>query len=156
MHNKEKQLLIKLSIASIVAAFPIKANAQSLNCPNPLVFGEIITCGSPGTVTVRPDNTNTSGCVTVSGPVSRARCVVTQSPPFDPIQISVSAASFNIVNGGNSMSVTNFNIITNSNGRTATRTSAFVDVPIGATLNVGATQAAGTYTGSFGVTAIFQ
>ena len=54
------------------------------------------------------------------------------------------------------MSVTNVNIVTNSGGTGTTVTAPFLNVPIGATLNVGATQASGTYTGALGVTAILQ
>lgn len=153
-----KSLLVKLSLATIISVFPSKVHSQSLNCPENLIFGEVIVCGSPGTVTVRPDNTSTSSCVSIgSAPLSRARCVVTQSFPFRPIQVNVSSAA-TIVNGPNTMSVTNFNIITNSGGTGYTQPTGgpFLDVPIGATLNVGASQAAGTYTGTFGVTAILQ
>ncbi len=158
MDNKrtDKKLTIPLSLATLVAAFPSAALAQSINCVNQLVFGSIVTCGAAGTVTVRPDGTSTSSCVTASGPVSRARCIVTQGFPFRPIQFSVNAATATITNGTSNMNVTNFNIITNAGGTSTTQTVPALDVPIGATLNVGGTQAAGTYSGSFGVTAILQ
>lgn len=153
--KKDKRLLIPLSLTTLVAVFPSESFAQSINCVNNLVFGPIITCGAAGTVTVRPDNTSTSSCVTASGPVARARCIVTQSFPFRPIQFSVATAA-TITNGTANMSVTGFNIITNAGGTSTTQTVPALDVPIGATLNVGGTQAAGTYSGSFGVTAILQ
>ena len=153
----DKKLLIQLSLTSLAAIFPMKSFAQSLSCPQQLVFGQVITCGSPGTVTVNPDGTSSSSCVTASGPVSRARCVVTQSFPFRPIQFSISGTSFNISNGTTNMAVNNFNMFTNSGGCcTTTQTVPLLDVPIGARLNVGATQAQGNYSGSFGVTAILQ
>ena len=54
------------------------------------------------------------------------------------------------------MNVNAFNIVTNAGGTGTTITAPFVDVPIGATLNVGASQASGTYTGNFGITAVLQ
>lgn len=157
--QRANSLLVKLSLATIISVFPSKVHAQSLSCVENLIFGEIITCGGAGTVTVRPDNTNTSSCVTVgSAPLSRARCVVTQSFPFRPIQVNVSSSATINDGGGNSMNVTGFNIITNAGGTGYTQPTGgpFLDVPIGATLNVGATQASGVYTGTFGVTAILQ
>ena len=148
--------IVKLSFVTVVSLFPSKVMAQNLNCFNNLIFGEIITCGAAGTVTNRPDGTQASTCVTVGGPISQGRCVATQSFPFRPIQISITAAKFTITSGANSMSVTNFNIITNANGPTATVTAPFVNIPIGATLNVGGSQASGTYSRSFGITAILQ
>lgn len=155
--QSHKSLLVKLSLATIIGLFPNEAYPQNLTCVENLIFGEIITCGAAGTVTVRPDNTNTSSCVTIgSAPLSRGRCTVTQSFPFRPIQVNVSASTTINDGGGNTMSVTSFNIVTNAGGTQHTQTSPFVDVPIGATLNVGASQAGGTYTGSMTVTAVFQ
>ena len=155
-NTQHKKSLVTLSLTTLTALFPSEVFAQSLNCVNPLVFGEIVTCGSAGSVTVRPDGSSTASCVSVSGPISRARCIVTQSFPFRPIQFSVDAATFTITNGTSNMNVNGFNIITATGGCCTTQTIPFLDVPIGATLNVGATQANGTYTGNFGVTAILQ
>ena len=151
-----KNSWVPLSIATLISLVPSAAFAQNLNCFENLIFGEITTCGAAGSVTVRPDTSTTSSCVTVgSAPQSRARCVVTQSFPFRPIQVNVSASA-TISNGGSTMSVTNFNIVTNAGGTGTTVTAPFLNVPIGATLNVGGSQASGTYTGTFGITAILQ
>lgn len=151
-----KKLLVRLSLATLVAAFPSKIFAQNLNCFDSLIFGEIIPCGAAGTVTVNPDNTTGSTCVTVGGPQSRARCIATQSFPFRPIQISITAGAFSVSNGTTSMNVNGFNIITNAGGCCTTITAPFVSIPIGATLNVGGSQNDGTYTGTFGISAILQ
>lgn len=155
--ENQKNKLVTLSLGTLMAALPGDAYAQSLNCVNQLIFGQIITCGSPGSVTVRTNNTSTSSCVTASGPISRARCIVTQSFPYRPIQFSINGTSFNITNGTSNMSVNNFRMLTASSPCcTTTQTTPVLDVPIGATLNVGATQPSGMYSGSFGVTAILQ
>ncbi len=160
MTNKKNNntLLVKLSLATMLSAFSGDAFAQTIDCIEPLSFGEIIACGAAGTVTVRPDGSSTQSCVTVgSAPQSRGRCTVSQSFPFRPIQINVNSTSTSINNGGGgNMNVNNFNIVTNSGGTGTTITAPFVDVPIGATLNVGATQASGTYSGTMGVTAVLQ
>jgi hypothetical protein len=153
----EKKQLIQMSLGTLMAVFPAEAYAQSLNCVNQLIFGQIITCGAAGSVTVNTNNTSSSSCVTASGPISRARCIVTQTFPFRPIQFSINGTSFNITNGTSNMSVNNFRMLTSSSPCcTTTQTVPVLDVPIGATLNVGAAQPAGNYSGSFGVTAILQ
>ena len=152
-----RNLLVNLLLTTLVALSPSKVWAQTLSCFDNLIFGQIVTCGGAGTVTVRPDNSQVETCVTVNPPTSRARCIVTQSFPFRPIQISINAPTYVINNGGaGNMNVNAFNIITNANGPTSTITAPFVSVPIGATLSVGGTQATGTYTGTFGITAILQ
>lgn len=151
-----KSLLVQLSLATVLGIFPNQAKAQNISCSG-IVFGEIVTCGAPGTVTVRPDNTTTSSCVTVGGaPQSRAVCAVSQSFPIRPIQINVTSTSVLLNDGGNNMNVNAFNVRTNAGGTITTITGPFFTVPIGATLNVGATQAGGSYSGTVGVTAILQ
>lgn len=115
-----------------------------------------MTCGTPGTVTIQPDNSISASCVSANAPYSRARCVATQSFPFRPMQIEITPTSYTITNGTASMSVTDFNIINNGAGPTAVVTAPFVNIPIGATLNVGGTQAAGTYNGTFIISVILQ
>ena len=152
----KSNLWVKLSLATFVSLFPMSAFAQNLNCFENLIFGEITPCGAAGTVTINPDNSTSSSCVTVGGvPQSRGRCSVTQSFPYRPIQVNVSAAA-TITNGTSNMNITSFNIVTNAGGTQTTQTAPFVDVPIGATLNIGAAQASGSYSGSLGVTAVFQ
>ncbi|MCB1530567.1 MAG: DUF4402 domain-containing protein [Rhodospirillales bacterium] len=155
-HIKNK--LIKIAALS-VALCPLPVKGQSINCIQPMVFGDIVPCGTAGTVTVNPDGSSaTGGCVTVGGaPQANARCVVTQGFPFRPIQVSVTSPTFTMNNGGAGvMNVNGFNLITNGGGYTKTVTAPFVNVPIGATANVGANQAAGTYSGSFIFSAVLQ
>lgn len=153
-----RSLLVNLSLATILSLAPDAAHAQSISCPQPLVFGEMVTCGAAGSVTVRPDGSTTSSCVTVTGsPQSNGRCVVTQPFPPQAVQISVSspATAITQTSTGATMNVNSFNLITNAGGPTVTRTAPFINVPLGATLNVGATQASGRYEGVMGVTATF-
>ena len=151
-------LMVKLSIATVLGLAPQPAVAQSIKCFSNMIFGEIVPCGASGSVTVRPDNSTGSSCVTVGGaPQSRARCSVFQGFPFNPIQVQISTPTVTLSNGTSTMTVNDFNIISNAGGTNATggTSSPVLDVPMGATLNVGSTQAGGTYSGSFGFTAVF-
>lgn len=148
-------LMVGLSVVALAGLAVEDAQAQNINCPQPLIFGDLVTCASANTIVVRPDNTRqVNGCLSAGGaPFSRARCVVTQKFPFRPVQISVTAATYVISNGTDSMNVNNFNIVTNAGGATTTITAPVINVPIGATLNVNNPQAGGTYTGTFTVNA---
>lgn len=153
-HNKK--LFVKLSAATLLALIPQGAKAQSLNCFDPLLFGSITPCGAAGTVTISPSNSQSTSCVAATAPYSRARCIVTQLFPFRPIQIQITSPSFLISSGGNNMNVNAFNIISDAGGPSTTITAPFVNIPIGATLNVGSTQASGTYTGTFTISVVLQ
>ncbi|MCB9989687.1 MAG: DUF4402 domain-containing protein [Rhodospirillales bacterium] len=156
--RSQKTIFLSLSALALAGGLPDPAAAQSLNCPQMMIFGDIIPCASANAVTVRPDGSrNVAGCLSAGGaPYSYARCVVTQTPPLRPIQISVAASPGTISNGTTTMTVNNFNLITNGGGKTATVTAFFVNVPIGAAMNVGSNQATGTYTGTFTVNAVLQ
>jgi hypothetical protein len=99
-----------------------------------------------------------TGCITSSpGGISRGSCTVSQgSFPPQPIQVSVTSPSFNINSGGNDMVVDNFNLMTNGGGTVVTTTALAATIDIGATLNVGASQPSGSYSGTASVTAVFQ
>lgn len=73
------------------------------------------------------------------------------------IDLSMTATNYNITNGGgDSMNVNNFDL--NGGGPTTTITLTVnpQNFPMGATLTVGAGQAAGTYIGTFAVNANYQ
>ncbi|HIF25146.1 MAG TPA: DUF4402 domain-containing protein [Micavibrio sp.] len=154
--GKFNKAVIRLS-ALTVMSLASPAMAQSIACPQPLNFGDVITCGSAGTITITPNGgRSTTGCLsTASAPFSNGRCIITQSFPLRPIQITVSSPAA-MTNGTSSMSVNNFNIITAAGGTSTTVTAPFVDVPIGASLNVGNPQASGLYNGTFTINAVLQ
>jgi hypothetical protein len=151
------KLLVQLSAVAFAALFggASRALGQSLSCPQPLLFGDIVTCATGNTVVVTPGNSRTvNGCLTPGGaPFARGRCIGTQGAPLRPMQISVAASTYTISAGANTMTINNFDIVTTGNGRVFTSTAFFVSIPIGATLNIDAGQATGTYSGSFTVNA---
>ncbi len=153
--KKREKAVIALSML-VLAGMAGEAGAQNINCPQPLVFGSIMACAATNSVTVRPDGTrNVAGCLSAGpGPFSNARCVVTQGFPLKSVVVSVTSPTFTLSGGANTMKINNFNLMTNAGGRTITTTNFAVNVPIGATLGVGASQAQGSYTGSFTVNAV--
>ncbi len=150
--------VLTLFTACMVLATPSHAQSVNINCINPLIFGEIIPCGSAGTLVIRPDGSAVASCVFQgSAPTSNALCSITQSFPFRPMDVVVTTPSISITSGANSMTVNNFNLITNGGGDSVSLPAQpFVEVPIGATMNVGATQASGSYSGNFTVEVTLQ
>ena len=158
-HNK-LTLLVGMSAVALGAMQPSPVLAQNLSCPQPLIYGEMtVFCGGANTALVRPDGTRSvGGCLTTGGaPFSNASCNVSQTFPFQNMQISVPAsATITRTAGVETMSVTAFNLVTNGNGASYTTSTAFITVPIGASLNPGASPVSGTYSGTFTVNAVFQ
>lgn len=127
-----------------------------------LNFGTVTESGAGGTVTI-----NTAGARTVGGAVtaitgggleSQGMISVSGSTGL-AIDLSITAAPFAITDGGaNNMNVGTFNLVTNGGGsdETVTLTSNPTSYPYGATLTVGAGQAAGTYNGTFTINAAYQ
>lgn len=160
MKKKQEKILITLSAIALNASYidPALAVSASLSCPQSLIFGGYVPCSSASPAVLRPSDgqVNTSGgcAAPTPDPANNARCFVTQSFPFSSIQISVTPATVTLSAGTKNMTVKSFNIITDSGGPSASVTpTAFVSVPIGATLNIGANQTPGNYSGSFTVNA---
>lgn len=149
-------LLVRLSALAFLGLCGRTAAAQALNCPQPLLFGAVINCGTSNTVVLTPGNNRTvNGCLTAGGaPFANARCIATQNSP-DSIQVSIPAPTYILSAGPNTMKINNFDIVVTGNGPAYTSTTLVFTVPIGATLNVKANQPAGSYTGSFTVNANF-
>lgn len=161
-HDKLKNnLTVFVSMSALVlaclAAEP--ANALTLSCAQPLVFGTLtVTCGTASTVTIKPDGSRSiTGCMTGTGPFSNGSCNVSQTFPFQSIKVSVPAgAKITRTGGAQTMPINTFNLMTNAHGAAYTTSGPFANIPVGAKLNAGASPTSGYYTGSFTVTAVFQ
>lgn len=163
-------IVVSLSVMTITPARAVsssgnaEANIVSLTVPalteiDDLDFGEVISGGGPGTVAI-----STAGVPTLAG--------VSQTPssphhqgimriigdPGRPVDISMAAPSYPVNNGAFTMNVNNFDLGGGpNNAHTVTVGGAgTIDVNIGATLNVGAGQQIGTYTGSYTLNADYQ
>lgn len=75
------------------------------------------------------------------------------------ITLSMTSTFFNVTNGGgDTMRVDDFNLVTNAGGpiEVVTLPVSPTTFPLGGTLNIATNQAAGTYLGTFNVSAIYQ
>lgn len=75
------------------------------------------------------------------------------------ITLSMTSTSFDVTNGGGDiMAVNDFNLVTNGGGpvEVVTLPVSPTSFPVGASLNIAANQAAGTYLGTFNVSAVYQ
>lgn len=113
-------------------------------------FGNIIADTDGGTVVLVPAGTRTLNGLTspsIAGTVTAAAFTVTG---FDGATYSISLpASHTISDGGNNMVVDTF---TSNPSGTGTLTGGTQTLNVGATLNVGSAQPAGTYTNATGFT----
>lgn len=129
------------------------AMAQTINCPSTVRFGEIISCGSAGTVTINPDGSRfATGCLAFAGaPFTSALCSYSQ--PFPPTEMVITVdMTTTISSGSNNLTVENFQINAPGNGPSISVFDPVGNVNIGADLIVPATPAAGSYSGSVFVT----
>lgn len=154
-------IMVGLSVLAIMARQSAAAQSLTLSCPQDLSFGNFTAGTCAADVTIDPSGSRTVGaCVSAGGaPFSNARCNISQSFPFTPVQLTVpSNVVLNNTGSTSSMSVTCFQLVSDTGGctnSTVTTTTAFATIPIGATLNIKANQPGGTYTGNFTVTANF-
>jgi len=122
-----------------------------------LSFGNIASSTSTGTVVIAPDASGTrtyTGGVTPSviGAYTSAKYTVT-GEGSSTYTIAL-PSSITINSGSNSMTVNNFT--SNESDGIGTLSSGSQIIYVGATLNVAASQATGTYSGSYDVTVAYN
>lgn len=117
-----------------------------------LDFGTVASSAAAGTV-VLPTGSNTRTCtgVTCVGTASRARFQVTSATNGYVIAISHSPTA-SLTGPGAAMALT----LASSASSITFNSASLQDIFVGGTLSVGANQAAGTYNGTFTVTADYQ
>lgn len=125
---------------NIVSPIAITKNAD-------MSFGNIAATGTAGTVILAPGGTRSkTGGITltaVTGTVSAATFTVTGQASFT-YSVTLPGSAVTLASGGNSMTAGTF---TSSPSATGTLSAGGTQVvTVGATLNVAANQAAGTYT----------
>jgi hypothetical protein len=151
--------MVGLSVIAALLCTGRGAMAQNISCFQSLDFGSLLPATGAGTASVAPDGTltTTGGVVGSGGTPFQGRCLVTgQLFPVRPMVISITAPSYNIIDGANNMNVDNFHLVSTGIGRTVTITAFITTVDIGARLNLGANQAAGSYTGTFTMSVNYQ
>jgi len=130
---------------------------QAILATQNLDFGTITEAGG-GTVTVNTTGglTDSPGAVSIGGTVEQG-VIQTYGNPGDNVDFSIPASAI-LNNGlGGTMVVDQFNLRTDAGGQTQSIVMPGTNtaIPVGGTLNVGAGQAVGTYTGTVTVTATF-
>lgn len=143
------------AMSAIVLAPIVVTNVQALH------FGEM-TRGAGGTMVV----TTTTGARTATGVsavtgsgLEQQGIISIAADTGTNVDLAVTATSFTVVNGtAQTMVVDNFNIVSDAGGtaQTVTLPASPTSFNVGATLNVGAAQASGTYTGAYTLSANYQ
>jgi hypothetical protein len=136
--------------ASIVAAIAI-TNSTGLN------FGQIVPSVAIGTVTVPP-----VGAKSFTGGVTLANAVTATPAAFEVTGAGSNAftitlpTSINVTGPGVAMVVDNFVSSPVATAPATLDVDGTLPLLVGATLNVGVSQAAGTYTGTFNVAVVYN
>ena len=128
---------------------------------NDLEFGSIIASGTAGTVRLNPDGTRTSaGGATLVGNGGEPARFAGLGTPNRQVNISLGANQIFITGPGAPMRVRNFEIGSTPTAILSTTPLRFniatalgnYNFPVGATLDVGANQTPGDYSGTFTIT----
>lgn len=152
-----KPLCIALSaLAVAVAGSARQAAAQSLNCNQGIEYGTFASCGVASTATIAPTGgISTTGCISPIGSSLPGFCILTGIVGTTVITV---AGPGNLVSGANNMAIDNF-LLQVSGSPTPVAAISFTSASspalsfnVGARIHIGATQAAGSYTGSYTVT----
>lgn len=155
--------ILQQSVQSVQAATEtVDINATIISAitlaeTQPLSFGSIMPGTGAGTLTIDPSSgaeSATGGIVTTG--VSPAVIQVTAEPGLQ--LLASTDSSVTLYSGADTMVVDGFNIQTPTGGDNTvlTLSSNSEDVMIGATLQIGANQPPGNYTGTFTYTVDYQ
>lgn len=159
--NKKQQspVLVTLSVLLAGLCSPAAAYAASVTCSGPVDFGQIASCASSSTITVRADGSlSTTGCATpLGGAYSPGLCVANNTTTAaTPYTVSITPTSIALAGGAPAMTVDNFKMRKNgtapSFSASFTATEAILSIDVGATLNMNANQPQGSYSGSYTLT----
>lgn len=169
-----------LAMAFIAMATPAQAETEIADAQVAIVtrgefikvedmhFGRVIPSLLPGVVTLAPNDARTAtGGVTLVGNIHHAAEFAGRRPGNgnNPVQISVGTNTIQLTGPGAPMLVSLFRgnlnpgqVLTTipRNFQVQGQSNGSFELRIGATLNVGASQAPGTYTGNWSLTLEFQ
>lgn len=168
--------LVPLALAALFApvaasAGPVQATGFSqanVVTPGSLVplavlrFGQMIRPVTAGTLAI-----NNAGTVSSTGGVTAGIAILQFGSGRGPGSFELTGspnrqcgvtlpASITISNGAQTMTVNGFNANVSGGGKIKLDATGHAQLDIGATLNVAANQAVGSYTGSYNITVVFQ
>lgn len=164
MLNKSKIALMGMVAVAAMASTGAHAATQTATAEVDIIaavqlaqndgldFGVVASSAAAGTVSL-PTTSNTRTCsasVTCVGTAMRGRFTVSNAATGYTVAITV-PASTTLTSGGNSM-----NLTLAPSMASFVSTGAAQEFFVGGTLSVGANQAAGTYTGTYNVSADYQ
>jgi hypothetical protein len=169
MADKKKNRSVLKAVGTCLTMVPLSvlpniANAQAtiiVSATEELNFGTITTGGAGGTVVIATagGRTTTGTVVGVGGAGLESPGIVTIAASTGlAIDLSMTAPSYVVSNGTDTMIVNQFNLVTNGGGlnESVTLTTNPQSFNVGATLNVTASQAPGTYVGDYVISANYQ
>ena len=120
-----------------------------------LNFGDVVSGASAGTVVVTPAGVRSAGGgATLGNATSVAAAAFTAGGQGSATYAITLPASASVTSGANTMTVNGFT--SSPSGTGALNAGGSQPITVGATLNVGAAQATGTYTGTFSVTVTYN
>ena len=120
------------------------ATVTSAAVETPLNFGTIMSLNTPQSITISPQNGAVSGATSINS--ERTRGTFSVNGPANKSYNVVVPTSVNISNGGNSMTAN----LTSYPATTGQLNNSGQDtLYIGGTLNIGSSQPAGDYTGTY-------
>ena len=137
----------------------LNPGAPALAPIDDLNFGEIITSGGAGTVTISPAGAPTLTGVSLTGGSPHQQGVMRiLGNPAAQVDVNIVPGAYFVTNGAVTMPVTSFDLGAGANNPALVTIGGggTYDLNIGATLGVGAGQQAGTYTGTFTVNADYN
>jgi hypothetical protein len=143
------------TLGLILLSLPWTLSAAAVQIKNnvPLTFGNLISGSTSGTVKVSSSGaaTTTGGVIAFGGGSAPASFTISieKGNPHYTIQLS---GGTSLVGPGASMPVDLFESTPPAGGGRISPPAGFEDMTVGATLHVGANQAAGMYSGTFDVT----
>ncbi len=150
-----KPLMVALSVLAVVTAAGEAAAAPVLNCAQGIEFGTLAACGVANTMTIEPDGgLTTSGCLSPVGNTLAGECSLFGIE--DTTTVITVIGPGNLSNGAQNMPINNFRLQVSGSPTAVTvinvtPSMSNLNFGVGATINVGATQAGGTYVGTYTV-----
>lgn len=167
--KNKKNILIGVSALAVMAA-PRPAWAQpqkvSITCKQDIYIGLLANTGCAGSYVIAPNGAHSAnGCLLVFTPAVAGVCTVTtqNGPVTKSAVVTFTKVSYALKNGGGTVTMTNLQMREQGGTKSSTKLTfspaalaATVTIDIGGTLNSGAGQSLGIYSGKVSLSVTFQ
>ena len=151
--------------ATNVTASATVVTPLTISSASALNFGTFAAGGTTGTVTISPSGSpraSSGGVTLVATSAGTASSVVLAGTPSTAFTLNLPGSTVSLTGPGSAMTLSNFTTNLSGTGLGGTGvggaigSSGSLTFAIGATLNVGANQAAGSYSATFPITVTYQ